>query len=305
MASRAGPILPSQSKTTEAPITNLDRKTILITGATDGVGRLVARRLGQSGAEIIVHGRDASRGAEVVSAINAGGGKAVFLAADLSSLAEVRGLAQSVSQRTERLDLLINNAGIGTGGPGAPRRTNAAGHELCFAVNYLSGFLLTSLLLPLLKAAAPSRIVNVSSAGQQALDFDDLMLTRGYSGGRAYMQSKLARILFTFDLAQALNGTGVTVNCLHPASYMATTMVREAGVSPWSTVEQGAEAILNLAMSSALEGRSGLYFDGLNEARANAQAYDAAAREKLRAISLQLAGLSSPVDQSHSGAFQS
>jgi NAD(P)-dependent dehydrogenase (short-subunit alcohol dehydrogenase family) len=160
-----------------------------------------------------------------------------------------------------------------------------------FAVNYLAGFALTMRLLPLLRASAPARIVNVSSAGQQALDFDDVMLTSGYSGARAYRQSKLAQILFTVDLAQRLEGSGVTVNCLHPATYMATTMVREAGVSPWSTIEEGAEAILKLAISPELEGRSGLYFNGLREARADAQAYDAGAREKLRTLSLQLAGL--------------
>ncbi len=165
-----------------------------------------------------------------------------------------------------------------------------------FAVNYLAGFLLTSLLLPLLRTSAPARIVNVASAGQQAIDFADVMLTRGYSGGRAYRQSKLAQILFTVDLAQRLNGTGVTVNSLHPATYMATTMVREAGVAPWSTVEEGGEAILNLAISPELAGRSGLYFNGLREARADAQAYDARARAKLRALSLQLAGLPADAD---------
>jgi NAD(P)-dependent dehydrogenase (short-subunit alcohol dehydrogenase family) len=257
----------------------------------------VARKLGEGGAEIIVHGRDAGRGAEVVSEITAGGGKASFVAADLSSLDEVRGLAASVLQRTDRLDLLINNAGIGGGGPEAARQVNAAGLELRFAVNYLSGFVLTTLLLPLLKASAPARIINVASAGQHAIDFDDVMLTHGYSGGRAYRQSKLAQILFTVDLAQALKGSGVTVNCLHPATYMATTMVREAGVSPWSTVEEGGEAILNLAVASELEGRSGLYFNGLKETRADAQAYDAGARAKLRALSLQLAGLPADANQ--------
>jgi NAD(P)-dependent dehydrogenase (short-subunit alcohol dehydrogenase family) len=277
----------------EALIPTLKGKTILITGSTDGVGRMVAHRLGEAGALVFIHGRDRQRGEETVSAIEAAGGEARFLQADLSSLDETRSLAAAVSQQTERLDVLINNAGIGSGASGAPRRTNAAGCELRFAVNYLAGFLLTSLLLPLLKGSAPARIVNVASAGQQALDFDDLMLTRGYSGARAYTQSKLAQILFTFDLARELEGTGVAALCLHPASYMATTMVREAGVSPWSRVEHGAEAILNLAISPALEGRSGLYFDGLREARANAQAYDLRARERLKAISLELAGPSS------------
>jgi NAD(P)-dependent dehydrogenase (short-subunit alcohol dehydrogenase family) len=271
-------------------------KIALVTGSTDGVGRLVARSLAESGAEVIVHGRDAGRGRDVVAEIEAGGGRAHFVRAELSDLAAVRALAESVSGSNRRLELLVNNAGIGTGGPSAKRRINAAGHEMRFAVNYLAGFALTMRLLPLLRASAPARIVNVTSVGQQAIDFDDVMLTRGYSGARAYMQSKLAQILFTFDLAERLQGTGVTVNCLHPATYMATTMVREAGVTPWSTVEQGARAILNLATSPALEGRSGLYFDGLEESRANLQAYDPKARERLRALSLELAGLASIAD---------
>jgi NAD(P)-dependent dehydrogenase (short-subunit alcohol dehydrogenase family) len=268
----------------------LDGKTALITGSTDGVGRVVAGRLGQLGARVLVHGRDRARGERVVADIKSGGGTAEFLAADLTALAEVRRLAEAVRQTTDRLDILINNAGIGTAG--AARQTSADGHELRFAVNYLAGFLLTHLLLPLVKRRAPARIVNVASAGQQAIDFADVMLTHGYSGVRAYCQSKLAQIMFTIDLAGELEGSGVTVNCLHPATYMNTTMVRRAGVTPVSTVEQGAEAILNLAAAPALAGRSGLYFNGLREARANGQAYDAGARARLRAISLELTGLS-------------
>ncbi|TPM38264.1 SDR family NAD(P)-dependent oxidoreductase [Mesorhizobium sp. B2-3-4] len=269
----------------------LKDKTVLITGSTDGVGRVVAQRLGSAGARVLVHGRDASRGKAVIAEIEAAGGTAEFFAADLASLAEVRRLAEFVRGRTSRLDILINNAGVGTAGD--KRQTSADGHELRFAVNYLAGFLLTSELLPLLKASARARVVNVASAGQQAIDFDDVMLSRGYSGVRAYCQSKLAQILFTIDLAEHLKGTGITVNALHPASYMNTTMVRQAGVTPWSSVETGAEAILNLATSSALEGRSGLYFDGLRESRADAQAYDAEARRKLRSLSLDLVGLAS------------
>src|SRR6185437_263757 len=131
-----------------------------------------------------------------------------------------------------------------SGGSDGARRTSADGHELRFAVNYLAGFLLTQLLMPLLRQSAPARIVNVASAGQQALDFSDVMLARGYSGSRAYCQSKLAQILFTIDLAHELEGSGVTVNALHPATYMNTTMVRQAGVTPISSVEEGAQAIL-------------------------------------------------------------
>lgn len=272
-------------------MTELNGKTALVTGSTDGVGRLVAKHLGEMGAHVLVHGRNRDRGERLVAEIEAGGGRAELLLADLAALSEVRALAEAVRRRTDRLDILINNAGIGTGRPGAPRETSADGHELRFAVNYLAGFLLTHLLLPLLKKSAPARIVNVASAGQQPIDFADVMLERGYSGARAYCQSKLAQIMFTFDLAEDLRGSGVTVNALHPATYMDTTMVRRAGVTPISTVEEGAEAILYLATSPALEGRSGLYFDGLREARAHPQAYDAEARRRLKALSLQLTGL--------------
>jgi len=267
----------------------LDGKTALITGSTDGVGRMVARQLADAGARVLVHGRDRDRGQRVVADITQAGGSAAFLAADLASLPEVQRLADTVRQTEPHLDILINNAGIGTAG--TSRETSADGHELRFAVNYLAGFALTYLLLPLIRHSAPARIVNVASAGQQALDFDDIMLTRGYSGRRAYCQSKLAQILFTIDLAQELAGTGVSVNALHPATYMDTSMVRRAGVTPMSTVEQGAAAILNLAASADLEGRTGRYFNGLREARADPQAYDDVARRRLKATALELTGL--------------
>ena len=267
-------------------------KTALITGSTDGVGRVVAKRLGEQGWRVLVHGRDRGRGERVAAEIKDAGGAADFLTADLSSLAEVRRLAGAVQQATPRLDLLINNAGIGSGGPQGTRQTSADGYELRFAVNYLAGFLLTHLLLPLVTTSTPARIVNVSSLGQQAIDFADVMLTRGYSGSRAYCQSKLAQIMFTIDLARELDGSGITVNALHPATYMNTTMVRQSGVAPMSSVEQGADAILNLATSAALDGRSGLFFNGQREARADAQAYDPATRQRLKALSLELSGLS-------------
>jgi NAD(P)-dependent dehydrogenase (short-subunit alcohol dehydrogenase family) len=200
----------------------------------------------------------------------------------------VRRLADAVRQESDRLDILINNAGIGSGGSAGRREVSQDGYELRFAVNYLAGFLLTRLLLPLLMASRPARIVNVSSLGQHPIDFDDVMLTRNYSGSRAYAQSKLAQIMFTFDLAGELDPAIITANCLHPATFMATTMVRQSGVTPVSTVEEGAEAILNLGLSPALDGRSGDFYDGLRPAMANAQAYDDDARERLRALSLQL-----------------
>jgi NAD(P)-dependent dehydrogenase (short-subunit alcohol dehydrogenase family) len=276
----------------ETAMPQQSRKIALVTGSTDGVGRFVAEALAADGWDVIVHGRNAERGAAVAATIAAVGGSGRFVAADLSDLAAVRGLADQVVKAAPRLDLLINNAGVGAGGMAARRQVNSAGAELRFAVNYLAGFALTLRLLPLLRASAPARIVNVASVGQRAIDFDDVMLERAYSGGRAYMQSKLAQVMFTFDLAERLKGSGVTVNALHPATYMATTMVREAGVAPWSTVEEGGQAILQLAQSPAVEGRSGLYFNGLAEARADSQAYDSKARARLWALSLKLAGLS-------------
>ena len=224
----------------------------------------------------------------------AGRGEAAFYQADLSSLAGARQLAEAVLAEHKRLDVFISNAGIGSQNAGPERRTSADGHELRFAVNYLSGFLLAHLLLPLLKASAPSRIVNVASLGQHPIDFDDVMMTRGYSGARAYAQSKLAQIMFTIDLADELKGSGVTVNSLHPATYMNTTMVRAGGITPISTVEQGGEAILHLATGDDVAGKSGLFFNGMQQAQANPQAYDEAARKRLRALSLELTGFRRP-----------
>ena len=272
---------------------NMDGKTVLVTGSTDGVGRYVAAKLAAAGAKVLIHGRDEARAKTLADEIRREGrGEAVFYAADLSSLAEVRQLAKAVLADHRRLDVFISNAGIGSRTQGSERRTSADGHELRFAVNYLSGFLLAYLLLPLLKASAPSRIVNVASLGQHPLDFDDVMLTKGYSGARAYAQSKLAQIMFTIDLAHELEGSGVTVNALHPATYMNTTMVREGGIAPISTVEQGGDAILHLAAGDDVAAKSGLFFNGMQQLQANPQAYDEAARKRLRTLSLELTGLS-------------
>jgi len=272
---------------------NMDGKTVLVTGSTDGVGRYVAARLAAAGAKVLIHGRDAGRGKALADEIRrAGHGEAVFYQADLSSLAGAGGLADAVIADNERLDVFISNAGIGSQNDGPARQISADGHELRFAVNYLAGFVLAYRLLPLLKASAPSRIVNVASLGQHPIDFDDVMITKGYSGSRAYAQSKLSQIMFTIDLADELKGTGVTVNSLHPATYMNTTMVRAGGIAPISTVEQGGEAILHLAEGDDMAGKSGLFFNGMKQAQASPQAYDAAARKRLRALSLELTGLS-------------
>jgi NAD(P)-dependent dehydrogenase (short-subunit alcohol dehydrogenase family) len=263
-------------------------KTALVTGSTDGLGREVAERLGALGASVIVHGRNAERGQAVVEAIRKeGAGSAVFYQADLASLAQVRDLAAKVTANHDRLDLLINNAGI-LAGADAERRESADGYELTFAVNYLSHYLLTRELLPLIERSAPARIVNVASVGQAPIDFDDVMLTKGFSGGRAYSQSKLAQIMFTMSLAERLDSQRVTVNSLHPATFMDTHMVRSIGGNPMSTVDEGADAVMQLAVSPAVGGRTGLYFNGLKQARANAQAYDAEARRRLWELSAKL-----------------
>ena len=269
-------------------------KTVLVTGATDGVGKLVARALAEAGAHVLLHGRNAAKGEALLAELRAAtdNERLEFVRADLAALAEVRDLAGQVLDRTDRLDVLINNAGVGSKSAGTSgRELSRDGHELRFAVNYLAPFLLTHLLLPTIRRSAPARIVNVSSAGQHAIDFDDVMLIHGYDGVRAYCQSKLAQILFTVELAERLAGSGVTVTCLHPATYMNTTMVRTAGHTPISKVEDGADAVLNLAVSAALDGQTGLYFNRRQIARADPQAHDPAARARLWQLSLDLCGL--------------
>jgi NAD(P)-dependent dehydrogenase (short-subunit alcohol dehydrogenase family) len=275
---------------------NVAGKTVLVTGSTDGVGRLAALHLAEAGARVLLHGRSQEKGERVQGELRAatGSDRVEYYRADLSSLDEVRRLAAAVAARHERLDLLINNAGIGFGPRNGRREVSADGHELRFAVNYLAGFLLTYLLLPAIRRSADARpgarVVNVSSLGQQPIDFADVMLEKAYDGVRAYRQSKLAQIMFTIDLAEELAATGITTHALHPATYMNTNMVIESGNTPISTVEQGAEATLHVATSD-LDGKSGLFFDGKRPARANAQAYDPAARHRLRDLSLQLTGL--------------
>jgi NAD(P)-dependent dehydrogenase (short-subunit alcohol dehydrogenase family) len=263
----------------------------LITGATDGLGRALAAELAGRGATLLVHGRDDAKGRQAIEEIRAATGNddLHWYRADLSSLAEVRAMAQRLESDLDRLDVLVNNAGIGTTLNGNDARVESAdGYELRFAVNYLAGFLLTRSLLPSLVRSAPARIVNVSSAGQAPIDFDDVMLERRYSGVHAYRQSKLAQVMFTFDLAQALAGDGVTANCLHPGTYMPTKMVREAGVRPITPLERGVRASLRLAVAPELNGVTGRYFDGTGESAAHPQAYDPEARRRLRELSERL-----------------
>jgi NAD(P)-dependent dehydrogenase (short-subunit alcohol dehydrogenase family) len=269
-----------------------DQPTIFITGATDGLGRALAERLALGGATLLLHGRDQHRldraAAEIAD--RAGVSKPRTFLADLADLSKVRGLADDIRASTGRLDVFISNAGIGFGQPdGHDRRTSADGYELRFAVNYLAGFLLTSELLPLLRASAPARIVNVASLGQEALDFDDLMLERDYSGLRAYCQSKLAQIMSGFELAERVPAGQVTVNSLHPATFMPTKMVLAERESV-DTLESGVAATERLVSDPALAGVTGRFFDHTREARADAQAYDPAARARLWQVSLELTG---------------
>jgi len=268
-------------------VTSLDGTVVLVTGATDGLGRALVIELARQGAIVLLHGRDEGRISDTVAQIKAetGSDQVRTYQADLADLGQVRSLAEQVLAGEPRLDVLVNNAGIGSDVPGGgARQESADGYELRFAVNYLAGYALTELLLPLLKKSAPSRIVNESSLGQQAIDFTDVMLTRGYGGIRAYCQSKLAQILFTIDLAERLDGTGVTVNALHPATYMPTKMVH----SPISTIAEGVEATMHLITADAGTGR---FYNGLRQASPNPQAQDPQARRQLRELSETLTSI--------------
>jgi NAD(P)-dependent dehydrogenase (short-subunit alcohol dehydrogenase family) len=235
---------------------------ILLTGATDGLGHALARELVVRGHEVVVHGRSRERAEAVAGEI----GGAEVVVADFARLDDVRGL------RVQGIDVLVNNAGI----IAAERRLSEDGIELTFQVNHLAGFLLTLQMLP-------PRTVNVASVGQLAPDFDDLMLERGYDGLRAYRQSKLCQIMFTFELAA--RRPDLVVNALHPASLMDTKMARDTFGRTLSTVAEGVEATAALVERDDVTGR---YFDGLRESRADAVAYDEAARRRLWDVSAEL-----------------
>ncbi|HEY7431434.1 MAG TPA: SDR family NAD(P)-dependent oxidoreductase [Streptosporangiaceae bacterium] len=266
--------------------------TVFITGATDGLGRSLAHQLAADGVTVILHGRDAGRLAATADEIAALSGQPPqTLLADLADLAQVRRLAAGVREVTPRLDAFVSNAGIGSGEPdGHDRRVSVDGFELRFAVNYLAGFLLTMELLPLLLVSAPARVVNVASLGQHPLDFSDLMLTRGYSGTRAYGQSKLAQIMSGFELARRVGSGQITVNSLHPATYMPTKMVLLERGESVDTLTEGMMATRRLAVGPALAGVTGKFFNRTAEARASAQAYDPAARAQLWDESRRLTG---------------
>jgi NAD(P)-dependent dehydrogenase (short-subunit alcohol dehydrogenase family) len=264
------------------------QRTIVITGATDGLGKGLATELAPTGVRLILHGRNEEKGEALIDELRPRStGELEWRRADLGSLDEVREFADSLSGE-ERIDVLVNNAGIGSA---RPREESEDGYELTFQVNYLAPFLLTRRLLPLIERSAPSRIVNVSSAGQAPIDFDDVMLEHTYSGIQAYCQSKLALVMFTFDLAEELEGTGVSANCLHPGTYMPTQMVQKAGIDPVTPLEDGVAATLRLITSPELDGVNGHYFDGTSESAPHPQAEDPEARRRLRELSEELTGI--------------
>ncbi|MFF8905042.1 SDR family NAD(P)-dependent oxidoreductase [Streptomyces olivaceoviridis] len=261
--------------------------TVLITGATSGLGRYVAFELVRSGHLVLAHGRDRARTERLVEELRTEGAAEGFVA-DLARLAEVRELGARVAEAHPGLDVLVNNAGVGGGTPGSGRELSADGHELRLAVNYLAPVVLTRALLPVLRANPPARIVNVGSGGQEPVDAADPELTRGYNGISAYCRSKFALAAYTFTLAEELAGSGVSVNVLHPATYMDTAMVREGGITPWNSVADGAPGVLTLATR---ETGSGGYYDGTRPARAHEAAYDADVRKRLAAVTEQLLGM--------------
>jgi retinol dehydrogenase 12 len=272
-------------------------KTILITGATRGIGAVTAQELAKQGARVVVVGRDETRAAETARAIVAVGGTADVLLADLSVQADIRRLAQEVRARYERLDVLINNAGAVF----TTRQESRDGIEMTWALNHLSYFLLTTLLLDMLVASGPARVVNVSSEAHRGgrINFDDPEGKRGFNAWQAYSQSKLANILFTRELARRLEGTPLTANSLHPG-FVATNFGKSnGGVWQWLfglahlaaiSPEQGAQTTIYLASSPEVAGVSGAYFDKSRPATPSPAAQDAAAAARLWTLSEQQTG---------------
>lgn len=264
-------------------------KTVLITGSTDGLGRELALALAADGAHVIVHGRNAERGAALVDEIKAGGkGSARFHAADFATMQAVHDFADEIARDYPQLDLLVNNAGVAFSDD--KRRVTPDDYELQFAVNYLAGWVLLHKLRPSLAAAAPSRVVNVASISAEAIDFDDVMLAQPGAARRGYGQSKLAQVSMTIELAPALAEQGITMISLHPATLMNTTMVEGLGIPPRTTVEQGRDHVMELIRAPTLEAGA-FYVDGKAVSPMDSQAEDPAARARLLALSVKLTGV--------------
>jgi NAD(P)-dependent dehydrogenase (short-subunit alcohol dehydrogenase family) len=267
---------------------DLSGRVALITGATDGIGRLTALRLAARGARVLVHGRTEAKVNKILDEIGALRGAAADVAAegavaDLAALAQVRALAATVGTMSPRLDILINNAGVGD--PRGPRQETIDGHERHFAVNLLAPVLLTRLLVdPLADAAAQrgsARVVMVASVAQTPIDFDDPMLMRDYDGMRAYGRSKLGLIMATMELAATLKPRGICINALHPGTLLDTRMVREGFGTALGPADQGAEAEEYLATAAAPGTVSGAYFDGHRRTEPHRQAADPETRRRL------------------------
>jgi len=276
-------------------------KTVLITGATSGIGKATAIGLAALGAGVAITGRDLGRVEAVAAEIRGvtGNRDVHAFAADLSSQAEVRHMAAEVLSAYPRLDVLINNVG----GSWATRHVTADGLEHTFAVNHLAAFLLTNLLLDRLKASAPARVVTVASAAHSTgrIDFDDLQAEHHYSERRAYPQSKLASVMFTYELARRLAGTGVTATALHPGVVNTAFGADDPGLvfkflvplmrPLLKTPTQGAATSIYLASSPKVEGVTGMYFANCNHRRSSERSYDAAAGARLWQVSADLVGL--------------
>lgn len=262
--------------------------TFLITGATDGIGRQTALALARQGAHVLVHGRRPERGQAVLAEIQAAGGTAAYLNADLAALRQVRALAAEVAARYPRLDGLIANAGVFT----RERQLSQDGFELTFAVNHLAHFLLVNLLLETLRRSAPARVVVVASMVHHSgrLDLDDLQAERGFDGYAAYANSKLANVLFTGALAERLAGSGVTANSLHPG-VIATKLLRAGWGGGGADLEAGAAASVYLATAPEVAGVTGRYFEGRRERAAARAAQDRELQARLWQISAALTGL--------------
>ncbi|MET7762797.1 SDR family NAD(P)-dependent oxidoreductase [Streptomyces sp. NPDC005393] len=269
---------------------DLRGKTVLLTGATQGMGRHLARLLAARGATLLLHGRDRERLAAVADEVRQSAPDAPVrtYAADLADLEQVRTLADAVLAAEPRLDVLVNNAAVGGGSAPNVRETSSQGHELRFAVNHLAPYVLTRRLLPLLAASAPSRVVNVASMGQAPIDFDNVMLEHDYEGVHAYCRSKLALIMASFDLAAEVAQHKVTANVLHPAHLMDTYMLQQSGFTPAASLDDGAQPTLRLIVDPKAEGITGRYFDRFDDRPAHPQAYDAQARARLAALTTEL-----------------
>jgi retinol dehydrogenase 14 len=266
-------------------------KIVLITGSTDGIGRQAAVELAALGGTILIHGRNVDRGKSAVEEIQTATGnqKVDLFIADLSSQRQVRRLAAEVSERYHSLHVLINNAGVFMN----DRRLTEDGIEMTFAVNHLAPFLLTNLLLDQLKRSAPARVITVSSVAHTRgkLDFENLQAEKSFGGYGAYALSKLANVLFTFELAEQLKGTGVTSNCLHPG-VISTKLLRTGFNMPGASTADGAETLIYLAASPEVEGATGKYFQDKNEAPSSPTTLEADVRKKLWKASEVLTGLS-------------